>query len=224
MSISTEEKKRYFSETALVLNQEGFHVEKILGGKLGVWLDNQTLCEVSEIGGITYRSDNISTQERLAAKDRAYQIVCSTAEYMRQMEHAPSLKASDLQDTYKVLADFNGTVLAAKHGKFGVQFVTWDWDYDRKGVSHGHYFTGNYEGAKQDFAVRSGLVKETHLLTNEQLSEVYRCIHETLNSEYSLSDKRHEALLKLSEQIERGVSNLEELVYESNKQELDLTM
>ena len=64
MSISTEEKKRYFSETTLVLSQEGFHVEKIPGGKLGVWLDNQPLCEVSEIGGITYRSDNISTHIR----------------------------------------------------------------------------------------------------------------------------------------------------------------
>ena len=224
MSINTEEKKRYFSETALVLRREGFHVEKILGGNLGVWLDGLPLCEVSEVGGITYRSDNISTQERLAAKDRAYHIVCSAAEYMRQMEHAPPLKVSGLEDNYKVLADFNGAILAAKHGKFGVQFVTWDWDYDRKGVSHGHYFTGNYEGAKQDFAVRSSLVKETHLLTNEQLAEVYRCIHETLDSEYLLSEKRQEALWKLSEQIERGVSNLEELIHESNKQELDLTM
>ena len=224
MSISSEEKKRYFSETALVLRREGFRVEKILGGNLGIWLDDLPLCEVSEVGGITYRSDNLSTQERVAAKNKAFQIVCSTAEYMRQMQHALPLKVSGLEDNYKVLADFNGTVLAAKHGKFGVQFVTWDWDYDRKGVSHGHYFTGNYEGAKQDFAVRSSLVKETHLFTDEQLAEVYRCIHETLDSEYLVSVKRQEALRKLSEQIERGVSNLEELVHESNKQELDLTM
>ncbi|MGM9637183.1 MAG: hypothetical protein ACI3YK_04275 [Eubacteriales bacterium] len=31
-------------------------------------------------------------------------------------------------------------------------------DYDRKRVFHGHYFTGNYDGAKQDVATRSGLI------------------------------------------------------------------
>ena len=41
-----------------------------------------------------------------------YEIVRTTAEYMRQMEMAPFLKADGLEDGYKVLADFNGTVLA----------------------------------------------------------------------------------------------------------------
>ena len=73
--MNAEEKKRYFTETALVLNREGFHAETILGGTLGVWLDDEPLCEVSEVGGITYRGDNISTPEREAAKDKAYRIV-----------------------------------------------------------------------------------------------------------------------------------------------------
>ena len=146
MSISAEEKKRYFAETALALRREGFHVEKVLGGQLGVGLDDQPLCEVSEVGGITYKCYTIPTPERVAAKDKVYRIVSNTAEYMRQMEQAPPLKASGLEDSYKVLADFNGTVLAGTHSKYGVQFVTWDWDYDRKGVSHGHYFPGNDDG------------------------------------------------------------------------------
>ena len=94
MSITTEEKKKYFAETALALSRAGFHVEEIPDNKLGVWLDEQPLCEVGEIGGITYRSDNISTPERMAAKDKAYQIVRNTAEYMRQMEQAPPLKVT----------------------------------------------------------------------------------------------------------------------------------
>lgn len=126
MSIPTEEKKKYFAEAALVLSREGFHVEKTPGGKLGVWLDDQPLCEVSEVGGITYRNENTFTEERMAAKDKAYQIVCSTAEYMRQMAQAPPLKVSGLSDGYKMLADFNGVVLAAVQSKYGVEFVTWD--------------------------------------------------------------------------------------------------
>lgn len=105
MSVSAEEKKRYFQETAIALRRKGFRVEP-------------------SVGGITYRSDNIPTSERVAAKDKAYRIVCTTAEYMRQMEQAPPLKACGLADGYKLLADFNGTVLAGVHGKYSVEFIT----------------------------------------------------------------------------------------------------
>ena len=71
MNMNAEQKKMYFTETAFALNREGFHVETILSGTLGVWLDDEPLCEVSEIGGITYRGENISTAEREAAKDKA---------------------------------------------------------------------------------------------------------------------------------------------------------
>ena len=62
--------------------------------------------------------------------------------------------SSDLEDTFKVLADFGDAVLAGQLGKKGARFVTWEWDFDRQGVHAGHYFMENYEAAKQDFAVR----------------------------------------------------------------------
>ena len=66
----TEEAKiRYFAETARVLRREGFWAEHLQDGTLNVVLDGQPLCEVSKIGGITYR--DISTPERLEAKDKA---------------------------------------------------------------------------------------------------------------------------------------------------------
>ena len=111
MSISTEEKDRYLRETAIVLAREGFQTGKTDTGKLRVLLDGAPLCEVTENGGITYRNEDINEPERVAAKDMVYEIVRNTAEYMRQMETAPFLKADGLEDGYKVLADFNGTVL-----------------------------------------------------------------------------------------------------------------
>ena len=109
MSISTEEKDRYLRETAIVLAREGFQTGKTDTGKLRVLLDGAPLCEVTENGGITYRNEDINEPERVAAKDMVYEIVRNTAEYMRQMETAPFLKADGLEDGYKVLADFNGT-------------------------------------------------------------------------------------------------------------------
>ena len=55
--------------------------------------------------------------------------------YMKLLETAPPLKAESLADGYRVLAEFNGTVLAGKKTLLGAQFVTWAWDYDRRGVS-----------------------------------------------------------------------------------------
>ena len=83
---------------------------------------------------------------------------------MRNTEQAPPLKAESLDDRYKVLADFNSTVLAGRESQYGVQFVTWDWDFDRAGLSHGHYWGDQYMSAKQDFATRSGLIDEAQFV------------------------------------------------------------
>ena len=142
MSISTEEKARYLRETAIVLAREGFQTDRTDIGKLRVLLDGAPLCEVTENGGITYRNEDINEPERVVAKDIVYENVRITAEYMQQMETAPSLKADGLEDGYKVLADFNDIVLAGIQSKYGVQFVTWDWSFDRKGVCVGYIWTG----------------------------------------------------------------------------------
>ena len=158
MSISAEEKNRYLREAAIVLAREGFQTDRTHTGGLHVLLDGSPLCEVTESGGVTYRNEDIDEPERIDARDKVYEIVRTTAEYMRQMEMVPFLKADGLEDGYKVLADFNGTVLAGVQSKHGVHFVTWDWAYGHTGVCHGHYFMENYAGAKQDFAIRSGLI------------------------------------------------------------------
>ena len=217
MNITAEQKKMYFTETAIALRREGFKVEPSVGGRLAVWLDDHPLCEVDQIGGITYRSDNIPTPEYVAAKDKAYRIACNTAEYMKQMEQAPPLKVSDLPDRYKVLADFNEVVLAGAHGKYGVEFVTWDWDHDRKGLSHGHYFNGNYEGAKQDFATRSGLIPEQQLFKDEQLIEIYRCCADTLDAGFDLTHEQEKCIKSVQEQIENGMPDIMERIREQDQ-------
>ena len=134
MSISAEEKNRYLRETEIVLAREGFQADRTHTDGLCILLDGAPFCEVTENGGITYRNEDINELERVAAKDKVYEIVRTTAEYMRQMETAPALKADGLEDGYKVLADFNGTVLAGVQSKHGVHFVTWDWAYGHTGV------------------------------------------------------------------------------------------
>ena len=43
-------------------------------------------------------------------------------------------------------------------------------------VGTGRCFAGNYEGAKQDFAIRAGLVEKNLAFTPEQLAEICLCV------------------------------------------------
>lgn len=208
MTYSDKAKSLYFSEAANNLRREGFEVEKLTEGHLAVSIDNQPICEITSVGGITYKTENLQTADLEAAKDQAFFIVRITAEYVQQMQIAEPLKVVDLQDRFKVLADYNGTVLAAAESKHGVQFVTWDWDFDRKGVSHGHYFNGDYEGAKTDFVTRSGLIPHNRLFSEAQLVEIYRCCSDTLASQYDLSPNEEKIINEVCSQIEMEIPDV----------------
>ena len=78
----------------------------------------------------------------------------------------------------------------------------------------------DYEEAKLDFACRSGLVQVSRQFTDEQLTELYRCIHETLESGYPLAREREDILRTVAERIERSVDDLDARVMRSNEQEL----
>ena len=134
------------------------------------------------------------------------------------MEAAPQLKASGLDGDYRILADFGGTVLAGIPSKYGVQFVTWGWDYDRTGVVHGHYFMENYDAAKQDFATRSGLIPKEQLFTTEQMIEIYRCCADSMDSDFfELTEAQEDLICSIQQQIEICVPDLDERVRRQEK-------
>ena len=177
MSISAEEKNRYLSEAAIVLAREGFQTDRTHTDGLRVQLDGSTLCEVTESGGIAYRNEDINEPERIDAKDKVYEITRTIAEYMRQMETAPFLKADGLEDGYKVLADFNGTVLAGVQSKHGVHFVTWDWAYGHTGVAF-EYLSPHLDGLEislnevNDLAAQLAALDEVHGIAFEGLFSI----------------------------------------------------
>lgn len=218
MNEITDAERRYFAETAIVLRREGFQVNELENGSLSVALNDQPLCKVSKIAGIRYREENIGTTEAELAKEKVYEIACTTAEYMRQMEQAPPLDVADLKDHYRVLADFNGTVLACAIGRFGAEFITWDWDSDCKGVNHGGYYGSNYSGAKQDFAIRTGLISEQRVFSDEQLTEIYRCCAVTLESANDLTYDQEKCIKGIQQQIEYEMSDIMDRIKQQNQE------
>jgi len=225
--MTTEERSRYFKELTLNLQHEGFTVGAEADNLLPVELDGQRLCLALESGGIRYWKEDAADDSRGAALNRVTAITKATAEYMGQMETAPQLAASCLKGDYRLLADFNDIVLVGHPTKYGVQFVTWERVQNRTALYQGNYYgpsvgIDGYTAAKQGFAIRSGLISRSALFAPEQLTEVYRSIHETLDSGYPITVEREKLLESVAEQIERSVPDLEERVSLSNQKKLEL--
>ena len=85
-----------------------------------------------------------------------------------------------------------------------------------------HWSFKGHTATKQDFAVRSGLVRDGALFEPEHLTEIYRSIHETLDSEYPITEERRKLLETAAVQIERTVPDLDARVELSNQKELEL--
>ena len=192
---------RFLEETAIRLRQNGFTVEPIEDHHLPVCWEKGRLCRITGKGSVFYRREDVDTPQAEDALYRVEDIAAKTLEYMTAMEAAPQLKASGLDGDYRILADFGGTVLAGTPSKHGVQFVTWDWDYDRTGVVHGHYFMEDYDAAKRDFTVRSGLVQKDALFEPEQLAQIYRALRFVREQDETLSFGRDQELAELMDRV-----------------------
>ena len=159
--------------------------------------------------------------ERERACERATDLACTVREYMTLLEQAPPLQAQSLTGDYRLLADFNGAVLAAHPTRLGVQFVTWDWSFDRTGLNQGNYFQENYVGAKQDFAIRAGLISKQQIFNQEQLVEIYRCCSDTLDAGFELTAKQEKCIRSVQEQIAIAAPDALERMREQEQHSLD---
>ena len=192
---------RFLEETAIRLRQNGFKVEPLEDHHLPVRWEKGRLCRISGKDSVLYRQENMDSIRTQNVLQSVIDTAKMTSEYMAILETAPLLKASGLHGDYRILADFSDAVLAGHPSERGVQFVTWEWDFDREGVHHGHYFQGDYEAAKRDFTVRSGLVPKDALFEPEQLAEIYRALRFVREQDETLSFGRDRELAELMEQV-----------------------
>lgn len=220
--MKAEGKKRLSDEMTIRLKAEGFGVAAQEDDCIQVTWNGQRICLVVPTAGgehIEIYLDDIRPELEQTQR-RATTVVKRVSDYMVLASQAPQIKASGLEGDYRSLAEFNNIVLAGHQTKYGMEFVTWEWVQDHTALWQGHYM-GSYEAAKQDFTVRAGLVPQSRLFGDQQLAEIYRCIHETLESEYPITVEREKELKGIADQIEDAVPTLEALVYQSNLLEME---
>jgi len=191
----------FFGELARRFQREQIEFSLPENNCLPILMNGQEVGAVIPDGAMRIPKAFVDDTEVSDLCQRTGEIAAEVREYMKLLEDAPSLKASSLSEPYKLLADFNGYVLGGMESKHGVQFTTWQWTYDNDGLTLGHYFGNDYAAAKQDFALRSGLVLEEKRFTPEQLIEIYRCCADTMTSGIPLTFEQEKRIDEIQTQI-----------------------
>jgi hypothetical protein len=194
----------FMNEVRRSLLNEGYDVVKD-GDFLVSSLNGRAIASVNDIRIINNLNDN-SDEEYLKIKD----IVKDISEYCSAYEKSPLLRAEGLSGNYHCLSEFNGTVLAAKSGEYGFEFVTWDRTFDGKGVTQGNYYT-DYLEAKENFAARSGLIDKDKLFDIEDLENIRMCLNFTARHNGDLTFDDCDKLKMLSEKIEAVIPDVQQM-------------
>ena len=213
---------KFFPELARRLRQEGVTTGPAEEKRLPVLLNSQEAMWVETDGCIVLTAGMRDDPEAARTYETVRSLSTPVYEYTEAMATAPVLEAVGLHEEFRLLAEYDGVVLAGQEleGDWGYKFATWRRSLDRTGLDHGNYYHNDYEEAKLDFACRSGLVQYTRQFTDEQLTELYRCIHETLDSGYPITRNREDILRAVAERIEESVADLDDRVMRSNEKEL----
>ena len=217
---------KYFTELAHRLQAAGITTGHPERNQLTVLLNDQPILFVSSESDVFLLPAGSNPPEA----SELYHKVAQTAEevyaYVEAIQTAPLLHASGLSEKFHLLADFGGAVLAGRElgNGWGYQFVTWIWDHDRTGVSHGHYYEEDFQGAKQDFAVRSGLISKAQLFLPEELTQLYRATDYLLDEGPEPEDGQLKALQTSRTKIEYTVPDLVERLEQSQGQEPQMNL
>ena len=185
-----------------------FETEPDGDGWLAVSSDGMPLCRVKYNGNCIVNDNPYLSEEYIGKIAEVQNELLTVKEYISLYEHAPQMKAADVSD-YRQLASFGDTVLAATYSeKNGFMFCTWKQNADGDSVFWGDY-SPNYEYVKEAFAVRSGLVSNYRLFSENESADLCRCVDFTKGNCETLTYEQERQLDKLQEKLTDGYPSLE---------------
>lgn len=215
---------KFFEELSRCLRESGIESSIVEDKWLEILLHGQPVLFVSSGHDVFLLPAGSQNQEA----SELYHRVAGTADevygYVEAVQNAPLLCASSLKNAFHLLADFGGAVLAGKELSkgWGYQFNTWIWNYDRTALLSGHNYMGDFQSAKQDFAVRSGLISKAQIFSPEELAELYRAADYLLDEGPELEDDQLKALQTARTKIEYTVPNLTERLEQGQEPQMNM--
>ena len=132
---------KFFPELARRLKREGISTGPVEKGCLPVLADGRAAVLVMSRGTVAFNADVERGPEADSVYDLTFALSREVYEYTEAMASAPPLVAEGLHEGFRVLADFNGVVLAGQEleADWGYKFATWRRSPDRTAVGS---FTG----------------------------------------------------------------------------------
>lgn len=219
-------KTKFFAELSRRLYIDGIESSAIEDKRLEVFFHGRPVLSVSPASDVFMLPAGNKSEEASELYHQVAIVADEVYEYVEAVQNAPLLHTSGLHEDFRLLADFGGAVLAGREREnlSGYQFVTWVWNYDHTGVSHGHYYEGDFQGAKRDFAVRSGLISRAQLFTPEELTELYRATDFFLDEGSEPNSDQLKAIQTAKTKIEYTVPDLQSRLEQTQSQEPQMNL
>ena len=205
--------EKYLQQVHRKLIEQGITNSKLRETCIDIYDGETEIFKIDRKGGMFYSSDNRFKTVVDKLHKKIQPIVCDVDEYLRAMDNGTELKARDFDMPYLKLAEYNGVVLAGtEHSNGSFEYATWS--NKNNSLYHGNYTT-DYRGAREDFVTRSGLMNRNLLFNKNEMVEIYRCIEDTLNNEYEMTDKQRDMLEDIQTRIKQDVPGFDELLKEA---------
>lgn len=204
--------KNFFSELSRVLAKHDIETAPPERNALPILINGRSACHVEPSGDMCIFPDDLRSPEADELYHKVAPFSSEVREYLTAIEKAPLLKATALDEDFRLLAEFNGAVLAGRETEYGYMFVTWRRDYEGTGVMNGGYYLDGYMEAKQDFAIRSGLIEKQRLFSDAQLLDIYQSINDTFDAGYDLTQTDEKTLIGIQKQIEGLLPDVSEQI------------
>ena len=160
---------------------------------------------------IIYRNitDSAQKQQQKIFIQKLYRILSKCREIVDAWSNAPPLQLPTMSN-FRVLSQFGQTVFAARDDmERGLHFVTWQYNFDRTGVEHGHY-NDDYDWSKQDFAVRASLMPENLNYTTTELMRLSTAMLYQQQHDEKLSFNEDAQIRQLTEKIKDAIEGIAE--------------
>lgn len=215
---------RYLNEVARMIGKLGVTVasdeEK---GMLNVFYQDSPFCEITN-DRLRYQEVCIDTDEKKELYNKIRDLRRDITEYINAFENAPPLTAEGLPNGFRLIAEHNRVVLAAKDmGDYGYEFATWDRTYGNTGLTHGHYIY-DYPAVKEDFAVRSGLVNKHRIFNDSQMKDIYIALDYNRTENPYVTYEECKAYAQIMDQIECVIPDVESTLDEEQSSGMDMNM
>ncbi len=106
--------KSFFEELSRILAAQDIETAPPTSGRLRILLNGQPVCRVQTDGMLCLTPCDLTTPEAGALCHKVAPIAETVCEYTSLVEIAPLLKSDSNNADYRLLADFNGVILAGK--------------------------------------------------------------------------------------------------------------